>query len=166
MIRGIHHVAVHVRDFDRMVRFYCEAFGFEDLGFEGGWSDNPLIDEIIDVPNSASRTTMLCSGNCYLEIFQYSQPRPDDSSVPLRPYQHGYTHFCVDVTDIETEVERLGKLGMQFERSDGRPGRAIDVEIAKAIYGRDPEGNLIELQETLPGCEFDVRRLPRARMAE
>ena len=32
MIRGIHHVAVHVRDMDRMMKFYKDAFGFEVVG--------------------------------------------------------------------------------------------------------------------------------------
>ena len=36
MIRGIHHVGVHVRDLDRMIRFYREAFGFELVGDEPG----------------------------------------------------------------------------------------------------------------------------------
>lgn len=62
------------------------------------------------------------------------------------------------------EVERLSKLGMNFDRAHGR-GRPVDVSIVKAIYGRDPEGNLIEIQETLPGCTFEARRLPKASMA-
>ena len=32
VITGIHHVAVHVRDLDRMLKFYSEAFGFERVG--------------------------------------------------------------------------------------------------------------------------------------
>ena len=40
MIRGIHHVGVHVRDLDRMIRFYREAFGFELVGEPFGWRDN------------------------------------------------------------------------------------------------------------------------------
>jgi hypothetical protein len=141
-----------------------EAFGFEDPGFAGSWSNSPQIDEIVDIPNSAARSLMLVAGNCYLEIFQYSAPHPDDSSRPLRPYDHGYTHFCVDVTDIEVEVERLSKLGMSFDRPHGK-GKPVDVGIVKAIYGTDPEGNLIEVQETLAGCVFDAGRLPKASIA-
>ncbi len=147
-----------------MARFYHEAFGFEDIGFGGGWSDNAQIDEIVGVANSAARSLMLCANNAYLELFQYSAPAPDDGAAPLPPYQHGYTHFCVDVTDIESEVERLRGVGMTFDRPHG-PGKAVDVGIVKAIYGKDPEGNLIELQETLPGCEFDARKLPKASIA-
>lgn len=165
MIRGIHHFTVHVRDLERMKRFYMEAFGFQDPGFTGAWENSPEIDDIVDVPHSAARSVMLVAGNCYLEIFQYSAPRPDASSPPRLPYEHGYTHFCVDVTDIDAEVGRLSELGMRFDRPHGR-GKPVDVGIVKAIYGKDPEGNLIEIQETLEGCVFDAARLPKASIAD
>ncbi len=154
MIRGIHHVAVHVRDFDRMVKFYREAFGFEVVGepFEG--SDDEFIDKIVDVPNSASRGAMLRAGTCYLEMFQYSKPAPE-SSRALNPYDKGYTHFCVDVTEIEQEYERLKGLGMTFSQP-----APIDVGHVKTIYGRDPEGNLIEIQQTQDNCDFPLSALP------
>ena len=164
MIRGIHHVSLHVRDLDAMADFYCKAFNFTDTGFKGGWSDAPELDEIVGVPNSAASSRMLVAGNCYLELFRYSNPVPDDGAPPGEPYTNGYTHFCVDVTEIEREVERLAKLGMTFDRPHGQ-GRPVDVGIVKAIYGRDLEGNLIELQETSPDCDFDARHLPRANLA-
>jgi len=30
----------------------------------------------------------------------------------------------------------------------------------KSIYGRDPEGNVIEIQQTLRGCTFRLDKLP------
>lgn len=165
MIRGIHHFAVHVRELDAMRSFYIEAFGFKDLGFEGSWKNNSDLDEIVDLRDSAARSAMLVCGNCFLELFHYSRPEPEEVTHTHMPYQHGYTHFCVDVVDIEKEVERLSGLGMRFDRPHGR-GKPVNVGIVKAIYGRDPEGNLIELQETLPGCKFDARVLPKADMVK
>ena len=154
MIRGIHHVAVHVRDLDRMVKFYKEAFGFELVGEEFSWQDTPMLDQILDVPNSAARGCMLRAGTCYMELFQFSAPEPS-STRPLRPYDKGYTHFCVDVTDIEREYERLRGLGMTF----GHP-HPLDVGHVKTIYGRDPEGNVIEIQQTAQNCDFRLDKLP------
>ena len=148
MIRGIHHVAVHVRDLDRMLKFYSEAFGFEIVGEEFSWRDNTVLDQLLDVPGSAARGAMLRAGTCYLEMFQFNSPAPV-SERPLRPFDKGYTHFCVDVTDIEQEYGRLRALGMTF----GHPS-PIDMGHVKSIYGRDPEGNVIELQQTAPHCEF------------
>ena len=157
MIRGIHHVAVHVRDLDRMLKFYSEAFGFEIVGEEFSWRDAPILDQILDVPGSAARGAMLRAGTCYLEMFQFSAPEPV-SSRPLRPFDKGYTHFCVDVTDIEYEYDRLRALGMTF----GHPS-PIDVGHVKSIYGRDPEGNVIELQQTAQSCDFRLDQLPPRR---
>ncbi|HEY9544974.1 MAG TPA: VOC family protein [Solimonas sp.] len=154
MIRGIHHVAVHVRDMDRMVKFYSEAFGFEVVGEPFSWRDSEFIDRIVDVPNSAAKGAMLRCGTCYLEMFQYEAPAPTVTK-PLDPYDKGYTHFCVDATDIELEYERLKKIGMTFSQ----PG-PIDVGHVKSIYGRDPEGNLIEIQQTADHCDFRMDKLP------
>ena len=154
MIRGIHHVAVHVHDMDKMMEFYNKAFGFELVGEGFSWRDDEFIDKIVDVKNSAARGAMLRAGTCYMELFQYSAPKPN-SSDPLQPYDKGYTHFCVDVTDIEREYERLKGLGMTFSQP-----APIDVGHVKSIYGRDPEGNLIELQETASHCDFRMDKLP------
>jgi glyoxylase I family protein len=154
MIRGIHHVAVHVRDMDRMLKFYKDAFGFEVVGEEFNWKDSEFIDRIVDVPGSAARGAMLRAGTCYLEMFQYSEPTPI-STRPLQPFDKGYTHFCVDATDIEHEYERLKDLGMTFSQP-----APIDVGHVKSIYGRDPEGNLIEIQQTAEHCDFRMDKLP------
>ena len=156
MIRGIHHVAVHVHDLDRMIAFYKAAFGFEIVGEAFAWAKDEMIDRIIDVPQSAARGAMLKAGNCYMELFEFSKP-PPHSDRPLAPYDKGYTHFCVDVTDIEQEFERLSRLGMGF----GQP-RPIDAGHVKSIYGRDPEGNIIEIQETAPTADFAMSRLTPA----
>jgi catechol 2,3-dioxygenase-like lactoylglutathione lyase family enzyme len=154
MIRGIHHVAVHVNDLEAMINFYREAFGFEVVGEPFEWENDAFIDTIVDVPNSAAKGAMLRAGTCYLEMFQYSAPAPE-STTPLNAYDKGYTHFCVDVTDIEEEFERLKTLGMTFNQS-----APIDVGHVKTIYGRDPEGNLIELQQTADNCDFPLTALP------
>jgi catechol 2,3-dioxygenase-like lactoylglutathione lyase family enzyme len=153
MIRGIHHVAVHVRNLERMVKFYREAFGFEMVGTEFSWRDSEMLDQILDVPGSAARGAMLRAGTCYLEMFEFSAPEPR-SAQPLRPFDKGYTHFCVDVTDIEQEYVRLTALGMTF----GHPS-PIDVGHVKTVYGRDPEGNVIEIQQTTGACDFRLDQL-------
>ena len=154
MINGIHHVSVHVHDLPRMLKFYSEAFGFEIVGEEFNWRDSAIIDRIMDVPSSAGRGAMLRAGTCYIEMFQFDAPDPS-SSRPLRPFDKGYTHFCVDVTDIEQEVERLRSLGMIFgDRT------AVDAGHVKTLYGRDPEGNVIEIQQTERHCDFRLDKLP------
>ena len=154
MIRGVHHVAISTGDLDRLVAFYTDHFGFEPV-MTSSWSDRPEIDAIVGLERSAARQAMLRAGNAYLEIFEYSQPegRPGDPDRPAS--DHGYTHFCVDVTDIDAEYERLSAAGMRFHAP---PPRADQVSgRVRATYGRDPDGNIIELQEILdPDVAFTL----------
>ena len=147
MILGVHHVALAVGDIDSMIDWYVEAFGLEVVS-SGGWeAGNPLIDGIVGLPASAARTAMLRGTNLYVELFEYTSPRgrPGDPNRPVS--DHGITHFGVVVDDIDVEYERLLGLGMRFHAppspKDGMGGRL------RACYGRDPEGNVVELLEIL-----------------
>ncbi len=153
MIHGIHHVAIHTADLDRLMAFYCEAFGFQPANAIFAWADEPAFDEAIGVPGSAARTVMLRAGNCHIEIFEYASPPPREAP-PLRPNDRGYTHFCVDVTDIAAEYDRLRAIGMRFAKD--RPADFGDI---KAVYGYDPDGNVIELQELSRDHAFGLGRL-------
>ncbi len=153
MIRGIHHIAVHVHDLERMTRFYRNAFGFTCFSDPYRWQQDANFDAAVNLHNTAGRCCLLRSGNCYMELFEYAQPAPD-SRHPKGPHDKGYTHFCVDVVGIEGEMERLRVLGMSF----GQP-QPVNMGPVKSIYGRDPEGNIIELQETLEQG-FELEDLP------
>lgn len=148
MIRGIHHVAISTPDIDRLAAFYRDGLGFEEV-MSGGWSDRPIIDELIDVPNSAARQAMFRAGNCYVELFEYSSPTPVEQDPAYPPSNHGITHFCFDVVDIDAEFDRLTSLGMTFHRRPPTSEELGGRSPLRAIYGRDPDGNIIELQEVL-----------------
>jgi glyoxylase I family protein len=156
MIRGIHHVGINCRDMARMQKFYGDAFGFKPVDEEGfAWADEPLMDHIVDVKGSAAKGIMLRAGTCYLELFEYSAP-PPESPKPQRPHDRGYTHFCVDVTEMEKDIVFLQQCGMTFNERD-----FVDVGHVKTIYGYDPEGNVIEVQQCAPGNAFALSELER-----
>jgi len=141
MIVGVHHVAINTHNFDRMLRFYSEALGFEPCRENFDWKNQPIIDHMIDVPDSAARSVMLKAGNCYIELFEYSAP-PPTSTRPLKPQDKGYTHLCVETNDMARDFEHLKRCGMDFT---GR--NWLEEADVKAIYGYDPEGNIIEIQQ-------------------
>lgn len=153
MIRGIHHVGVNCRDIERQKRFYCDALGFVPVDDGFAWANEPVMDTIVDVQGSASKGVMLRAGTCYLELFEYSAP-PPDSDTPLRPHDRGYTHFCIDVTDIAADIEHLKKHGMTFNDRD-----FVDVGHVKTLYGYDPEGNVIEVQQCAPQNGFTLEEV-------
>jgi catechol 2,3-dioxygenase-like lactoylglutathione lyase family enzyme len=141
MIRGIHHTAISTADLERSVRFYRDLLGFEQI-LTSEWNRGAkTADKITGLQDSAARLVMLKAGNACIEIFQYSSPhaRPGD---PQRPAcDHGITHLCLDVRDIEAEYERLKAAGMVFHCPPQNMGGV------SATYGRDPDGNIVELLE-------------------
>lgn len=149
MIHGIHHVALATGQLDRMIDFYCEALGFE-LVYRSGWEQGSTeIDELVGLTDSATKTAMLRSNSVFLEMFEYLTPegKPGEPDRPVS--DHGYTHFCLSVSDIDAEYERLRAAGMRFHCAphpapDPPPRGAV-----RATYARDPDGNVIELLELL-----------------
>lgn len=142
MIRGIHHAAISTANLDRLVAFYRDVMGFEPVDQTAWPKGSDLIDEVVGLKGSVARQVMLNAGNCYIEIFEYSAPeaRPGE---PLRACDRGYTHLCFDVTDIDAEYERLTKAGVKFNRAPP----VFEGAGVRATYGRDPDGNIIEIQE-------------------
>ena len=155
MIRGIHHVALHTRDLPRIVKFYRDVVGFQEVS-RLAWEESATADAVVGLADSAATVVMLKAANLYLEIFKYSKPAPRPAQ-PLRPCDYGYTHLCLDVTDIDAEYRRLSRAGMEFNTP---PADFGDI---RAAYGRDPDGNIVEIQETLPGQAFALSLLGDVR---
>ncbi|MBI1351437.1 MAG: VOC family protein [Actinomycetales bacterium] len=148
MIRGIHHVAISTGDIDRLIAFYRDVIGMEFVR-ESGWkAGSDEVDRIVGLTGSAARSAKLRLGNAYLELFQYISPEGATQS-PDRPVNdHGYTHFCLDVVDIDAEYERLSAAGMTFH-CPPPPAAKTGPGAQRSTYGRDPDGNVIELQELI-----------------
>jgi len=145
MIRGVHHIGIHTPDLDRLRSFYEQAFGFQVVGEEVNLKDLPIASIVVGVPDAAARVVMMKAPNCFLEIFQWSSPDGGRLS-PLRAYDFGYTHMMIDVADIDAEYERLSKLGMSFVHPS-----AVHYGDSASIYGKDPDGNIIEIGEIPEG---------------
>ena len=141
MIRGIHHTAISTPDIERSLSFYRDLLGFEVI-YSSTWGvGTESADRITGLKDSAARIVMLKAGNACVELFQYSNPTPK-AAEPMRPVcDHGVTHICLDVTDIDSEYTRLKAAGMTFHCAPQGGGPL------RATYGRDPDGNVVELLE-------------------
>ena len=87
---------------------------------------------------------MLKAGNAMVEIFEYDSPTPKKGDRRRPVCDHGITHICLDVKDVDAEYERLKAAGMTFHCPPQDLG-----PIVRTTYGRDPDGNVIELQEIM-----------------
>jgi catechol 2,3-dioxygenase-like lactoylglutathione lyase family enzyme len=141
MIRGIHHTAVSCADLERSIAFYRDLLGFEtvlDYAWPEGTAD---MNRTHQLEQTSGRVLLLKLGNSMLELFEYTTPLPSLRDESRRLCDHGITHFCLDVDDLDAEYERLRAAGMEFHCSP------VDYGTVKCTYGRDPDGNVIELQE-------------------
>ncbi|HEX3782475.1 MAG TPA: VOC family protein [Pseudonocardiaceae bacterium] len=146
MIRGLHHVAVATRDLDRLLPFYRDLLHWEVVTDWGWPAGTTAADRVTALPDSAARSVMLRKGNAYLELFQYTAPEPGPGDPNRRVCDPGITHLCLDVTEVDAEYDRLLAAGMVFHcpPQDVAPG-------VRTTYGRDPDGNVVELQQVAVG---------------
>lgn len=139
----IHHTAISTPNLARLIRFYQEMFGFERVQ-EFGWPRGVgMINGVIGLPDCAAKAAMLRRGDSMLELFEFSHPtpRPQDTNRPA--CDHGYTHICFHVEDVVAEHARCEAAGMRFHcKPESSGGLAF-------TYGRDPDGNVIELLQVL-----------------
>jgi glyoxylase I family protein len=141
------HTCIVAHDVERLASFYSEVFGFVPAGPErvlaGEW-----LERGTGLPGASFRGVhlRLPSGGDdgpTLEIFTV-QGLAD--AVPPAVDRAGLMHIALAVQDIEATFARL------LEAGGGRLGEVSRATIegvgtAEFVYARDPEGNVVELQQ-------------------
>lgn len=143
IIRGVHHTSFTTQNFAEMVHFYRDLLGLEEI-FRNDLIQSEIMDHISGIQNTILKNIMLRAGNTIIEIFQYISPE-GSAGHPNRPANDvGLTHVCFDVVNIFPIYNRLKAAGVEF---NCEPQNFKDRVLA--TYGRDPDGNLFELQEII-----------------
>lgn len=143
MIRSMNHVGISVANLDRSIEFYRDLLGMEVgavSAFEG-----QQYERILALAGAAGRSVMLRHGNTQIEIFEFRHPQPRVGDRDRPVCDHGITHFCIEVSDIDSLYEKLRAAGTRFHCPP-----LNFFGIARATYGRDPDGNVFELLELPP----------------
>lgn len=156
MINGVHHVSFATADMDAFIGFYHGLIGLpirSDGVIGPETSPTPFhhaFEMVVGIPGARVRSVQLAGGNVRIEAFQYLEPEPTPGKA--RPScDVGIRHIAFDVTDIDAEYERLvaaGAVPISTPQTMGDRG-------VRAVYLRDPDGNMVELQEILPGSAVD-----------
>jgi catechol 2,3-dioxygenase-like lactoylglutathione lyase family enzyme len=143
VIKALNHVGISVISLERSVAFYRDKLGMKVVVQEA--FDGVQYEAILRLRGASGRVALLKLHDFQLELFEFSRPPPANRSDPARPVcDHGISHFCLEVVDIDREYERLTREGVPFHCA---PLNFSDI--AKATYGRDPDGNVFELWERL-----------------
>jgi catechol 2,3-dioxygenase-like lactoylglutathione lyase family enzyme len=130
----IHHVGLQVADIERAGAFYEHALGatwlVKPTAFAG---DGARLSMNVD----AMKLALLKLGDGAIELFEL----PD----PPRPTQSRLPHLAVTVEDTDAALDKVEQHG------GTRVWPKVDrFGLARVIYVRDPDGNVIELLDKPP----------------
>lgn len=144
MIVGIHHTSITTNDHEKMVWFYRDVIGLEEAIHQSWDVGYEAADRVVGLKDTAASSVLFRVANMFLELWHYHTPvgKPNESMRPVNDC--GITHICFDVEDIHFEYNRMVELGIEFhcapEEIDG---------VGWTTYGRDPDGNIFEIQEII-----------------
>jgi catechol 2,3-dioxygenase-like lactoylglutathione lyase family enzyme len=141
------HTNLVARDWRTLARFYERVFGCEPVPPErtlsGRWLEAATGVSGAQIRGIHLRLPGYGDGGPTLEVFQYDPQADAQGPVANRP---GFGHIAFAVDDVEQAREVVLAAGGQGV------GDVVSQEIPGAgsitfAYVRDPEGNIIELQE-------------------
>ncbi|MCB2060996.1 MAG: VOC family protein [Novosphingobium sp.] len=140
MTLKFNHVGISVSDIERSIDFYRELLGMEQLCevFPFGGEQ---FSEIMDIPGVEGRMCMIGKGSLQLELFEFSNPKPADKNPEYLVSDRGYSHFGVEVDDIDATYEKLRAANVRIHS----PVKTFMGGGMRAAYCRDSDGNVFEL---------------------
>lgn len=137
----MHHIAINVSDIEKSIKFYQGVLGFK-LHFPPQEASGAELEKAAKVPNAKLKYTMLQTGNTYVELIQYLNPRG-------KPYDRmncdtGNLHIAFRVPDIDKAYTELKERGVKFNS----PPKNIESGPLKGCawaYFVDPDGVTLEI---------------------
>jgi catechol 2,3-dioxygenase-like lactoylglutathione lyase family enzyme len=150
-VQGVHHIGISVPDIEKAREFYVGLLGAVEEVAPMEWRDNPFIDEIVGLKDSAAKQFMCRLGNTHLEVFEYAQPRSAPQEPDKGVHNFGYTHFAIQVDDIAACCQRLKAAGVRLHAEPNPASIKVGPDGRKtgysATYCRDWFGNVFEIME-------------------
>ena len=139
------HVALVTPDIKRLCAFYSLVTGAK-VHSSGHFGPERKYDVVAGLENIVFDGAWIKAGPLTLEFWHYHQPQT--LSRPLaNASQYGWSHFALEVDDLDAEYQRLLTAGVPFHRAPMSNGAV------RFVYGRDPDGTIFELLQILPGHE-------------
>ncbi len=106
--KGLDHVAIAVKDLDRAIELYRQAFGLE-------------LEEVEEVPEQQVRTAIFGRGMGRIELIC---PTSSDTGVArfLEKRGEGLHHICLEVDDLDAAMAELKRRGTPLIDDSPKPG--------------------------------------------
>ncbi len=146
-VKLLTHLGLCVSDLERSVAFYCDVFGFEEVGRLE--PDVEPTSRILEIPDAKLQAVYLERDGWRLELLYFPSPAHTGSGAhgpvnPPRPVNKlGFTHLSFRVSDMAAFLGRVEDAGGSI-REDSRIAAAGSGE-TRALFILDPDGTRIEL---------------------
>ena len=138
---AVNHVGIATSDIERSIHFYRDLVGMKLEGPVTKVDDNPRYNHIFGLPKVRAKGAMLRLGTMQVELWEFEEPRGTAANRVQPVNDPRINHICFEVVNLQQEYERLKAAGISFHYPPQ------DFGGPKAVYGRDPDGNVIELIE-------------------
>ena len=143
------HVSIVARDARGLARFYTQIFGCAERRPPRRLSGKAVSrgNGLRGVGLLSIWLTLPGGGDAFLELHQYDRIA-DRPAPPVNAPGYGHLSFCVEnIRETCAAILRAGG-SAQGEITDlGRTGAPVLL-----VYMRDPEGNVLEIEETAPSA--------------
>jgi catechol 2,3-dioxygenase-like lactoylglutathione lyase family enzyme len=144
-ILGLDHVGVGVRDMESMKSFYRDAFGFGTVLAAMPEEDHEAIHGLLRTPRAVHSALLLGheAGGPTLALFHATDPVPRPIRKDPRYGDIGVAKLTFTVPDLAAFCRDKGVLVDLCSSSKSTAAESGDGY--GFMYGKDPEGNLVEI---------------------
>ncbi len=132
MIKKVNHVAIAVKNMDEALKTFETLLGIK-------------ADHVKEVPDQKVKAAMFHVGNIEIELIQPTAP---DTGVAkfLESRGEGVHHVCLEVDDVDSELQAMASKGIELIDKKGRMGLAGKIGF---LHPKSTRGVLIELAEKI-----------------
>jgi len=133
MIKKVDHIAIAVRNLDEALQLYDKLFGARPSKIE-------------TIPQQGVKAALIPMGQgSEIELLEPIDPQSGVAKF-IESRGEGIHHICLEVEDVDLELDTLAAKGVQLIDKQGRPGLAGKVGF---LHPKSTKGVLIELAQKL-----------------
>jgi len=151
-LESIFHFTVNATNFERSLAFY-QTLGFQLLRDNRDVIWPALVAENFGLRRAQGRGALLALGpephHVRLDLIEWLEPRWEGPAAGVAIEERVPRVIAIRTRNLRAAYRDLCERGIEFLREPRPPDAALGIE--SVVCCRDPDGNVIELIEYLPG---------------